>query len=87
MAEIKAPKIDFTDPDAFSKHMSEAPSLTTPEAAASTEFSVSDFKSRRADDLEDYYSYMLENETISSRLLGMSFTDDSSDDLYDRLVV
>jgi len=85
MAEIKAPKIDFTDPDAFSKHMSEAPSLTTPEAAASTEFSVSDFKSRRADDLEDYYSYMLENETISSRLLGMSFTDDSSDDLYDRL--
>ena len=85
MAEIFKPTLDFNDDEALLNYIKENPveKIHEPVPEDST-FSISDFKSRRAEDLEDVYEWTLGNSEFS-KAVTKNLEDLAYDQVIDRL--
>ena len=84
MTEIFKPKLDFNDEEAIANALKQTPLQEVPEAAQDSTFSVSDFKARRADDLETVFEYKF-GESDYYKALRDNVQDFASDQIIDRL--
>ena len=84
MTEILKPKLDFNDEEAVAKALEQFSLQEVPEAAQDSTFSVSDFKSRRADDLEAVFEYKF-GESDYYKALRNNVQDFAPDEIVDRL--
>ena len=84
MTVIYKPKLDFNDEEAVAKALEQFSLQEVPEAAQDSTFSVSDFKARRAHDLEAVFNYKFGDSTYYKALRD-NVQDFAPDQIVDRL--